>query len=173
MKVAALALMALLARGSMASGLDDAAGVLRIALPLYAGALTLHEDDREGTQQWLYSTAATLGTTYAMKSLIIDERPDGSGDDAFPSGHAAAAFSGAAFVHRRYGLKRAAPAYALAAWTAWARVRTDDHDTGDVAAAAGLAIASAWWLAEPREQGVAVYPVLDGDAVGVAFRGRF
>ena len=95
-----------LSRFGAASGLEDAADVLRVALPLWAGAYAWREDDSEGQRQWLIGTAATLGTAYALKALISEERPDGSDDDAFPSGHAAAAFSGAAFLHRRYGLVR-------------------------------------------------------------------
>ena len=56
--------------------------------------------------------------------------------DAFPSGHAATAFQGAAFIHRRYGIRRAWPAYVLATFTAWTRVDADEHDTADVLAGA-------------------------------------
>ncbi len=155
------------------SGLEDAAGVLRVALPLYAGAWAWRQDDDEGLRQWAGSTAVTLGTTYALKELIDKERPDGSGDDALPSGHAAAAFSGAAFLQRRYGTRVAWPAWGLASCTAWSRVQTDDHDTVDVAAGAVVAIASAWWLASPRERTVTIHPRFEEDGVGVAFHARF
>jgi membrane-associated phospholipid phosphatase len=108
--------------------------------------------------------------TWALKETFDKKRPDGTGDDAFPSGHAATAFQGAAFIHRRYGIRRAWPAYALAAVTAWTRVDADEHDTADVLGGAAVGIASSFALAQRRNVEVSFVGTADG--VTIAFRGR-
>ncbi len=105
-----------------------------------------------------------------LKESFDKKRPDGTGDDAFPSGHAATAFQGAAFIHRRYGIRGAWPAYALATYTAWTRVDADEHDTADVLAGAAVGIASSFILAKKRN--VNVSALLDGDTVGIRIAGR-
>jgi membrane-associated phospholipid phosphatase len=77
-----------------------------------------------------------------LKTVIDKERPDDDGeDDAFPSGHAATAFSGASFIQRRYGWRMGAPAYAVAGYVGWTRIDADKHDGWDVLAGAALATA--------------------------------
>ena len=106
-----------------ASDDTEAAGdVLRVAIPAAAYALTFKRDDREGRVQFYKSFGATVIATWALKETVDKDRPDGSDDDAFPSGHAATAFQGAAFIHRRYGIRDAWPAYVLASYTGWTRV---------------------------------------------------
>jgi hypothetical protein len=45
----------------------------------------------QGTAVGLGAFAATSGVTSGLKSVVSRERPDGSGDDSFPSGHASTA----------------------------------------------------------------------------------
>jgi membrane-associated phospholipid phosphatase len=149
---------------------EDAGDVLRIALPAAALVLTYRNDDPEGRRQFAKSLGATVVGTWALKETFDKKRPDGTGDDAFPSGHAATAFQGAAFIHRRYGIRRAWPAYALAAVTAWTRVDADEHDTADVLGGAAVGIASSFALA--RRRNVEVSFVGTADGVTIAFRGR-
>lgn len=172
-KFAALALLFCLSRMAAASGLEDAASVLRVALPAAAFAGTYVADDADGRRQFLTSAAVTVATTYALKALVDKERPNGEDDDAFPSGHTATAFAGAAFLGRRYGAKIGVPAYALATWTAWSRVETDHHDEIDVTAAAVLAIASAHYFVAQRERRTTLVPVVGEAGVGLVFNIRF
>ena len=107
----ALAAGALLAQHAgvvrAASDSETAGDVLRVAIPAAAFALTVKRDDRDGRMQFYKSFGATVVGTWALKETVEKERPDGTGDDAFPSGHAATAFQGAAFIHRRYGIREA------------------------------------------------------------------
>ena len=156
-------------------GLDTAAGILRVALPVAALAGTWIADDPDGRRLWLLSTGASLASAYTLKAAISKQRPDGSGDDAFPSGHATAAFAGAAFLDRRYGHRVGAPAYALASWVAWSRVETDAHDTLDVVAGAALATGLTYWLVSARPERpvtFAVAPVGSGFGVRATLRFR-
>ena len=116
------------------------------------------------------SFGAAVGSAWLLKETVHKERPDGSGDDAFPSGHAATAFQGAAFIHRRYGIKQAWPAYVLAAYTGWTRVDADQHDTTDVLAGAALGIASSFVLAKRRD--VSVTAFYDDTGVGIRIVGN-
>src|SRR5690606_39680827 len=75
-----------------ADGSEAAGDVLRVALPAAAFALTIKRDDRDGRRQFYRSFAANVGATLLLKEAVDKERPDGTDDDAFPSGHASVAF---------------------------------------------------------------------------------
>jgi membrane-associated phospholipid phosphatase len=149
---------------------EDAGDLLRVALPAAALALTFRNDDRDGRRQFYKSFGATIVGTWALKEGFDKKRPDGTGDDAFPSGHAATAFQGAAFIHRRYGIRRAWPAYTLAAVTAWTRLDADEHDTADVLGGAAVGIATSFGFA--RRRNLEVSSVATGDGVAILFRRR-
>jgi membrane-associated phospholipid phosphatase len=78
-----------------------------------------------------------------LKHTIQRERPDGSNDASFPSGHSASAFATATVLQRHYGWKVGAPAYALGGYIALARMAWNRHHATDVVMGAGFGIASA------------------------------
>lgn len=145
---------------------DTAADVLRVALPAAAWGMTQYFDDDKGSEQFYYSFASTIAATYALKTAIHKNRPDGSDNDAFPSGHTSMAFQGAAFIQRRYGWTFGAPAYALATYVGYSRVNNDHHDTSDVLAGALIGIAASYWFTEPF-YGVQVTPTAGLNGVGL------
>ena len=145
---------------------DTAANVLRVALPAAAWGMTQYLDDAEGSKQFYYSFATTIATTLALKATVNKDRPDGSDNDAFPSGHTSMAFQGAAFLQRRYGWQYGAPAYALAAYVGYSRVNNDHHDSRDVLAGALIGIAASYYFAEPF-YGVQVTPTAGLNGVGL------
>jgi membrane-associated phospholipid phosphatase len=159
--------------GSAFAGEDSetAGDVLRVAIPAAAYALTFTRDDREGRRQFYKSFATSVASTWVLKETVEKERPDGSGDDAFPSGHTSAAFQGAAFIHRRYGIRSAWPAYVLATYTGWTRVDSDKHDAADVLAGAALGIGSSFIFTKRRD--VSVSAMLEPDGFGIRITGRF
>jgi len=59
-------------------------------------------------------------------------RPDGSNDQSFPSGHAAATFAAATVLERHLGWKRSALAYVIAAYVATSRLHDNVHYASDV-----------------------------------------
>ena len=144
--LAALALS--LASDAAHADSEKAGDVLRVVLPAASLAVTVRQDDREGRRQFYRSFAANAGATLLLKAVADDERPDGSDDDAFPSGHASVAFQAAAFLHRRYGARKAWPAYVLAGFVGWSRVDADEHDEADVLAGAALGTAMSFLLAD-------------------------
>ncbi len=98
------------------------------------------------------SMGIVTGVTFPLKKITHVERPDKSGFTSFPSGHTATAFAGAEFLRREYGQKYpllAVAGYAAASGTGLLRMYNNKHWFSDVAAGAGIGIAStslAYWL---------------------------
>jgi len=151
---------------------ETSGDILRVAIPAAAFALTYRNGDAEGRDQFYRSFAANVAATLLLKEIVDEPRPDGSDDDALPSGHAATAFQGAAFIQRRYGFRSAWPAWALATYTGWTRLEADEHDEADVLAGAALGIASAYLFAERMPPNLHVAVRADGQ-IGLQLSGRF
>ncbi|MFZ9003709.1 MAG: phosphatase PAP2 family protein [Robiginitalea sp.] len=99
----------------------------------------------------LLRKTTTMGTALAlnglvvhtMKNLIDEERPDGSANNSFPSGHTTTAFMGAHIFHKEYGHLSpyySVGAYALASFTGVFRQLNNRHWISDVMMGAGLGI---------------------------------
>jgi len=146
---------------------EDDGSVMRILIPAVAYGTTFYMHDHDGRNQFYKSFFTNLGTTYALKAMISKERPNGKDNDSFPSGHTSVAFQGAAFIHKRYGLKYAAAAYIGATYVGWRRVATDNHDTVDVVAGAAIGIASSFIFTKPYK-GFVVTPLAENGIYGIA-----
>lgn len=96
----------------------------------------------------LISASIVLSLKYSVKK----ERPDGSNNHSFPSGHTATAFSTAQFMYREYRHENfwlSISGYPFAVFTGVYRTLNNKHWVGDVAAGAGIGILSteiAYWL---------------------------
>ena len=84
-----------------------------------------------------------------LKYAVDDTRPNG-GRRSFPSGHTAWAFTGAAFIHHRYGWEWGVPTEIAAAAVAISRIDGNYHRWRDVIASAAIAHASAYFLVSLR-----------------------
>lgn len=155
-----------------AASAGDDGSFMRTLIPAAAYGATFYMHDRDGRGQFYKSFFTNLGATYALKALIGNERPNGQGDDSFPSGHTSVAFQGAAFIHKRYGFKYAAAAYAAAAYVGWRRVATDNHYTVDAVAGAAIGIASSLVFTRPY-RGFEVTPLAVDGAYGLALGKRW
>ena len=94
----------------------------------------------------LKSEAIMLGSVYIVKTLTHVQRPDGSDNLSFPSGHTAQAFLAASIVHTEFRDKSqwyGIGAYTLATSVAAFRMINDKHWQSDVVAGAGFGILSA------------------------------
>jgi hypothetical protein len=67
-----------------------------------------------------------------LKFATRRERPDGSNDLSFPSGHAAATFAAATVIERHLGWKGAVFGYAIASYVAASRLHDNVHYLSDV-----------------------------------------
>lgn len=166
-------LVACLALGSAGAQTADkwsnASHVLAVGLPMLAAGTALKEGDAAGLQQLTLTMASAVGAAELLKRSIPAQRPDGSDDKSFPSGHTAVAFAAVRFMDKRYS-GAIAPytpwLYAAAGLTGLARVEANKHYWHDVAAGAFLGWGAASWWAEPIQGGqMAVLP----SSQGVAF----
>ena len=110
-----------------------------IALPLIAGGYSLYKGDRTGLAELTVDTLATVGTAYALKSIVREQRPDKSDYRSFPSDTSALAFAPAQYIWDRYGWQYGMPAYAAALFAGYSRIEAKKHHWYDVAASAGIA----------------------------------
>jgi hypothetical protein len=79
-----------------------------------------------------------LGYTAVMKAAVSRERPNGSNDESFPSGHTSNAFAMASVAEAHYGRKVGIPAYLAASLVGASRLRSNAHWLSDVLAGAAL-----------------------------------
>lgn len=77
--------------------------------------------------------------TTGLKVSVDRTRPTG-GAHGFPSGHTSAAFATAAVLDGHYGWKAGVPAYALASFIGWTRVRDNVHFLSDVVVGSTLGV---------------------------------
>jgi membrane-associated phospholipid phosphatase len=134
-------------------GATRAGTVLSLVLPAGTAAVELWRGDVTGAQQLGATWLSTVVAAEALKRSTQQTRPDGTNDLSFPSGHAARAFSAAAYLRRRHGFDTAWPVYAGAVAVGWTRVQSQRHRWRDVAGSAALAEVMAWWWMEPAGAG--------------------
>lgn len=92
----------------------------------------------------LRAQVLSLGLAYGLKYTTNRQRPDQSGHDSFPSGHAAQTFASAMVLGRHLGGSVAVPAFAAATFVSFSRVNQGRHHLSDVAFGAGLGAAVGW-----------------------------
>ncbi len=146
--------------------------LMMVMSPAYALGMTVKEQDKEGILQLGALMLTTQLATEGIKMLEIEQRPNGGDWRSFPSGHAAGAFSGAMFVHKRYGWKPALIPYGMSLITGWSRVEARAHYWHDILGGAAVSALFTWVLVDKYiPEGVNVG--VDTDGVRVGFRTEF
>jgi membrane-associated phospholipid phosphatase len=116
-------------------------------LGLVALAGVESHDDRLNTLLVIgKAEAIMLASVFTVKALSREERPDGSDNQSFPSGHTAQAFLAASIVHAEFRDKSqwyGVGAYTIATGVAALRMINTKHWQSDVVAGAGFGILSA------------------------------
>jgi hypothetical protein len=128
----------------------------------YAPAVAVYALNNVGIQgkNNLKDRSIIIGTSYlimsgsvlGLKSLAKVERPDGSANNSFPSGHTATAFCGAEFLWQEYkdvNILYGISGYVVAAGTGFFRMYNNRHWLSDVVMGAGIGIIStkmAYWM---------------------------
>lgn len=143
---------------------------MQVIVPAYAFGMAMNESDWQGSRQFAYSFAATELSVLGLKSVIDETRPNGSNKNSFPSGHTAAAFNGAVFIHKRYGFNRAIIPYMMAGFTGYSRIASDMHYLHDVVAGAAIGGLFSWFLTSKYEN---VCLSAGNDHVNVQFKTSF
>lgn len=153
---------------------ESVGSFLATAMPVATLGTELYRGDREGAWQYALTFTTATVSTEVLKHMIHSERPDGSDNQSFPSGHATRAFSAAAYVRERHGLEAAAPLYLTALYVGYTRVNADRHRWTDIAGAAFVAEAAAAWLVKRAHTSqVVVSPAFDQRFIGAIFSARW
>jgi membrane-associated phospholipid phosphatase len=162
--VLTLGLASLLSSPARAEPWNTTSNILALALPALAATDTFRHQDWEGASQLTLTLGSTLVATQVLKSQFEAVRPDGSGNDSFPSGHTAVAFAAARFIQKRYGNEiNPIALYGAASLTAVARVEANKHYWRDTLAGAALGYAIAdYFTEESGMQGLSFSPLPKG-----------
>ena len=137
---------------SQETKIEQSGDFLQITLPIAAlGSAIVWGDSTKPVIQFVKTMAVSTIVTHGLKRAINKPRPNG-GRHAFPSGHTSAAFTGAAFLERRFGWKIGVPAYALAGYVGWTRVHANKHDWWDILGGAIVGVGSAYLFTKPYQK---------------------
>lgn len=172
-QVMALSMLTVLLPCRAEVSLETSGDALHLLLPATAlvGSM-LVEDDYQGAWQLVKTGVSSRLLVEALKYSIEKDRPDGSGDDSFPSGHSADTFAAATFINQRYGWQYGVPSFAVASYVAYTRVASDQHHVEDVLAGAAIGILAGWYFTDPYK-GISIVPIASSDTYGVYISGRF
>lgn len=145
--------------------IEQAGDILQILIPGVAYGTTLYRNDKPGQSQFYKSFASSLLITFSLKNIVSKKRPNG-GIHSFPSGHTSAAFQGAAFIHKRYGIKYGISAYLAAAFVGYSRVESKFHFNNDVFMGAAIGIISSFKFTIPYDQ-INISPMIQKNVIGI------
>ena len=151
---------------------ETAGDILAYLMPATTYGATYYLHDKEGRWQFSKAFATSFAVTLGLKYSVDKERPDGSDNQSFPSGHATAAFQSAHFIKKRYGWSYGLPAYVGAAFVGYSRVHAKKHDNADVLAGAAIGIAGSEYFVS-RWEGIMVTPVTTGRGIMVSLSKSF
>lgn len=140
------------------SNVEKSGDILQIVLPFAAFSSTLiWKDGQKGTLQFIKTMGTSIIITHGLKVLINKPRPNG-GNYSFPSGHTSSAFTGTAFLQKRYGWRIGIPMSLLAGYIGWTRVYAYKHDYWDVLGGAAIGIGSAYLFTKPyKKEGMQIF----------------
>jgi membrane-associated phospholipid phosphatase len=170
---AACVLSLLFATQGQAASIESAGTATAVALPLTAAGITFLKRDWNGSAQLFLDTGLTVGTAYALKYVVKEQRPDKSDFKSFPSDTSALAFAPAQFLWDRYGWEYGVPAYLAAGFVAYSRVDAKKHHVWDVAASAVISFTYSKLITRryvPRGFTSSAVVVPDGGALTMGYR---
>ncbi|MCB0280196.1 MAG: phosphatase PAP2 family protein [Calditrichaeota bacterium] len=129
---------------AQSSDVETSGDIIQLAIPASGLLAALILDDGEGQKEFAYSFATAVIFTHLMKRIVPSKRPNSDNTQSYISGHTAAAFQGAAFIHFRYGLKSAIIPYLAATFVGYSRVYSKQHHISDVFRGCAVGILSSY-----------------------------
>jgi membrane-associated phospholipid phosphatase len=143
---------------------------LPAAFMVYAyGRASGNDELRTVSSDVLRALVAVQIVVGPIKHTVGRQRPDGSNDLSFPSGHTANAVAVAEVLRGRYGWKVGAPMYALGALTGIGRMEENVHHLSDVVAGAAFGYVIGRTINRRSESRLNVTPTGKGLAVAIRF----
>jgi membrane-associated phospholipid phosphatase len=126
---------------SIGAALGSSVAVAGLTIGVFsAGRISRGDRFRAASYDLSQAILLTQAYTVALKVAVRRERPDGSNNRSFPSGHASNAFAIASVTARHYK-KLAIPAYAFGTYVAVSRMAAEKHHFSDIVAGSGLGLA--------------------------------
>lgn len=125
-----------------ANGVTTRSALISASVPAIGLIYSYSIGDIEGIKELTLGCAVSAQLTTFLKNTVQRRRPNSENNLSFPSGHASFSFSGASYLHHRYGLGWGLPMYAVATAISIQRVNVKDHYWSDVIAGAALGFAT-------------------------------
>src|SRR3569833_1469645 len=139
------------------------------ALPVGAAGIALYKHDRKGLGRLRLETGLTVGTAFALKNIVREQRPNGTDYQSFPSDTTALAASGSSFLWRRYGWEYGLPSAALTEFVAYSRIQARQHRWYDTLTSSAIA-AGYGMMVVPRLERYYIHTELTPAPVGGIIR---
>ena len=153
---------------------DTASTIGAGALAAWSIGVPAVSGDGKGAIQAAGSIGLAYGISTGLKEAFPEQRPDGSDNRSFPSGHTAAAFGAAASIYERRGPGEGIPAFALATLVGVARVEAHKHHWYDALAGAAIGTGSGLLLTHPlADKRMAFTPWIDSKGGGASLAMAF
>ena len=149
--------------------IETAGTVIAIALPITAAGISYFKHDTMGLAQLTVETTLTVGTAYALKEIVREERPDGSDFHSFPSGQTALAASGSSYLWGRYGWQYGLPAFFATQFVSYSRVQARQHHWYDTLASSAIAAGYGYVLTTPFKRVPRLHTSLSASPGGASF----
>lgn len=149
--------------------------LISATIPMIAASYSSAIGDKEGGKELVLASLVTLQANTFLRYSIHRTRPDGGNDLSFPSGRVSGAFTGASYMHHRYGVAWGLPLYIAGAVMGYERVNVKKNYWSDVVAGAALGYLSGAFFTV-RYPGVwRIEPQFDsqGKASGIQFKMDF
>ena len=141
-----------------------------LALATYAIGALSHKARVEHIGSDLIRAQLLNGLLTATLKVSVDRTRPTGGAHGFPSGHTSAAFATAAVLDGHYGWKAGVPAYALASFVGWTRVRDNVHFLSDVVIGSTIgAVVGRAVTAGHRERSWSIAPAPAPGGAGLVF----
>jgi hypothetical protein len=126
--------------GKIGANLGGTVAVAGLGIGLFsAGRISRGDRFRAATYDLSQAIIVTGVYTTALKLAVQRERPDGSDNRSFPSGHASNAFAIASVISQHYK-KLVIPAYAFGTYVAVSRMAAEKHFFSDIVGGSGLGL---------------------------------
>lgn len=156
--------------------------VLGQSYTLFAAAGTVYFIGRAGDHPHVSHAGMDLIRALIVSEAMVEtlkyttrrERPDGSGKNSFPSGHAADTFAFATALERHLNWKFFVPAYAFSSYVAMSRLPANRHWLSDVVFGSAVGIISGRTVTghELSKYNVQLVPIPGGVAVAYVHHGH-
>ncbi len=139
----------------------------------FVGRATDNKKVSHAGMDLIQAVAVSQAIVQTLKFATQRERPDGSNNLSFPSGHSSDTFAVATALERHLGWKGAIPGYIFASYVAISRLHENRHYLSDVVFGSTTGIIAGRTVTRPnREFPVTVAPVPGGAVIMYARRGE-